>query len=314
MSAPRQTAVVIANPAARGAVELPVLLAAARALEPRGWDVTIEVASSRADTVARAERHARAGIDAVLACGGDGTLLTVVNGVRAAGEGVTTAVGVIPAGTANVWAAEAVIPRDPTRALALLVHGERRRVDLGVAWVGDEARVRFLLVCGAGLDAAAVEAVEARPGWKRLLGRTAYGLFGLATLASVPAVETVVILDGDEVRLPRLFFACAANTHRYGGVVALTRRQALDDGLVEVTMFEGDGLWARLGLGLQAVRGRLDERAVRGIVQRQASRITITPARSLPVEVDGDAVGHCGPDAPLHVEVEPRAVTMIVGS
>ena len=313
MSASRQTAVVIANPAARRAVALPVLEAAARALEPRGWDVTIEVASSRLDTVTRAERHARAGVDAVIACGGDGTLLPVVNGVRAAGDEVTTAVGVIPAGTADVWAAEAGIPRDPTRALSLLVHGARRAVDLGVAWVGEEPRVRFLLVCGAGLDAAAVEAVEAHPAWKRLLGRYAYGMVGLAALAGVPAIEAVVNIDGDEARLPGMFFACAANTRRYGGVVALTRRQAVDDGLLEVTTFEGAGLWTRLGLGLQAVGGRLDERAVRGIVQRQASRITITPSRSLPVEVDGDAVGHCGPDAPLHIEVEPRAVTMIVG-
>ena len=309
---------MIANPAARGALAPHALEAAAEAMRARGWHVAIEVATSALDARERAERHARAGVDALVACGGDGTLLAVVNGIRTAddatGEPSRTAVGIIPAGTANVWAAEAGLPRDPIRALALLEDGERRRIDLGSARIGEGARVRFLLVCGVGLDAAVVEAVEARPAWKRRLGRFAFGAPALAALAGWPSIDTRITIDGDEVHAPRLLLALAANSSRYGGVASLTHSSDLDDGLLEVTIFEGDrSPSSRLALALQALRGHLDERVVRGVTHRRASTLTITPTRPLPVEVDGDgdAIGRCGPDAPLHIDVEPRAVTMI---
>ncbi|MFA7249447.1 MAG: YegS/Rv2252/BmrU family lipid kinase [Dehalococcoidia bacterium] len=310
---PERTAVVLANPAARRAIAPRVLHAAAEAMRARGWRVLIETAGSAGDTRMRAEQHARSGVDALLACGGDGTLLAVVNGVRAAGASNPPAVGIIPAGTANVWAAEARVPRDHDRALGLVETGPRRLVDVGLARIGDGPPVRFLLVCGAGLDAAAVETVDAHPAWKSRLGRFAYGAAGLATLATLAPVDAVIRADGDEVHVRRLLFALAANTHRYGGVVALTRRHALDDGRFEVTTFEGGAILRRLGLAVQALRGRLDERTVRGVTHRAAGTLTITPSRPLPVQVDGDSMGQCGPDAPLSVEVEHRALTMIFG-
>lgn len=308
-----RTAVVIANPHARRAIPLDVLDAAADAMCAHGWRVEIEVTSDRQDARARAEHHARAGVGALLACGGDGSLLPLLDGVRAA-EDTPTAVGVIPAGTADVWAAEARIPRDPTRALALLEHGERRRVDLGVARIGEGAPVRFLLVCGVGIDAAVVEAVERRPDWKRRLGRAAFALPSLTALAAWRAVDTRVEYDGVEERAPQLLLALATNAGRYGGVAALAQHTAFDDGLLEVTTFEGNSLASRGALVLQALRGHLDERAVQGVRHRQAARVTITPSRALPVEVDGESIGRCGPDTPLHIEVEPRAVTMIFGA
>ena len=310
-----RTAVIIANPAARRALPPHALEAAANAMRARGWRVVIDAATSAADARRHAEQHARDGVEAVVACGGDGTLLTVVNGVRAAGDDVQTAVGVIPAGTANVWAAEAGIPRDPTRALALIEDGERRCIDIGVARIGDGERVRFLLVCGAGLDAAVVEAVEARPVWKRRLGRAAFAPPALAALAAWPAIDTRLVLDGEEVHAPHLLLTLAANGRRYGGVATLAQHGELDDGLLEVTTFEGArSLPSRVALALHALRGRLDEREVRGVTHRQARSITITPSRPLPVEVDGDSIGRCGPDAPLHLEVEHRALTMIFGA
>lgn len=311
---PPRTAVIIANPAARRALPASALDAAAGAMRARGWDVTIEVTTSREDTVARAEHHARANVDALVACGGDGTLLAVVNGVRAAGDEARTAVGMIPVGTANVWAAEAGVPRDPMRALALLENSERRRIDLGIARIGEGAAVPFLLVCGVGLDAAVVRAVENHPDWKRRLGRLAFGAPALRALASWPAIDTRLALDGVEVHAPHLLLALASNTSRYGGVASLSRTTQIDDGLIEVVTFEGGrSLRGRLALALHALRGHLDTRDVRGVTHRQATRVTLTPAHAMPIEVDGDAIGDCGPDAPLRIAVEHRAVTMIFG-
>lgn len=305
---------MIANPVARRALPPATLEAAAAAMRARGWDVVIEAPASREATIASATAHARDGVETILACGGDGSLATVVHGVIAAGEGTRTAVGVIPAGTANVWAAETGVPRDTERALALIEHGTRRRVDLGWARIGQGERVPFLLVCGAGLDAAVVCAVERRPAWKRRMGRLAFGLPALTALAAWPAVDARITIDGDERHAPHLLLALAANARRYGGLAALSAGSSLDDGLLDVTLFEdGRSVRSRLALAAQALRGRLDERAVGGVTHRRAARITITPARPLPVEVDGDSLGECGPDAPLHIEVAPRALLAICG-
>ena len=307
---PSRTAVVLANPVARRALPAHALEAAAFAIRERGWDVSIEEMTSAAQTRDRAAEHARAGVDAILACGGDGTLQTVLNGVLSAGcTGV--AVGVIPAGTANVWAAEAGVPGEPGRALALLEHGERRRVDIGRVRIGEGEALRFLLVCGVGLDAAVIEAVDGHPAWKRRLGRLAFVLPALAALLRTRSVEARVTVDGEDLIAHRLLLALVSNTQRYGGVAALAH-SAIDDGLLEVAIFEASGSPIdRLRLVTAALRGHLDARVVRGMTHRRARSITITPAVPLPVEVDGDAIGRCGPDAPLRIEVEPQALTMI---
>ncbi len=316
MQVPERTAVIIANPEARRAIHADALEAAALAMRARGWRVGIEVATTALDARGRAERHTRDGVDALIACGGDGTLLAVLNGLRDAGDEATTAVGLIPAGTANVWAAEAGIPRDPVRALALLEEGARQRVDLGVARIGEGAPVRFLLSCGVGLDAAVVESVERRPHWKRRLGRLAFGPSSLVTIAGWPsAAAHVAFEDATDAshHAPELLLTLATNTARYGGVTTLARRTAFDDGLLEFTTFEAGSLVARMALAFEAWRGRLDERDVTGVRHRQAARVTITPSRPLPVQLDGESVGRCGPTAPLRIEVEHRVVTMILG-
>ncbi len=308
-------AVLITNPAARRALTQRALRDAVASLHALDWQITIEEARSAGDTTARATHHTLNGVDAVLGCGGDGTLLAVANGVRAAGADSLTAVGVLPAGTANVWAAEAGVPLDPGGALALLEHGIRRRVDVGVAQIGDRTPVRFLLVCGVGLDAAVIAATEARPQWKRRLGRLAFAMPSLAALAAWPSVSARLIVDGEVIEASRLLMALAGNSGRYGGVATLSGQHDIYDGLLEVVTFEGgQSLSGRLALAVQAARGHLDERDVRGVIHRRAHSITITPACALPVEVDGDSLGQCGPDAPLSIEVEHRALTMIIGA
>src|SRR5256885_16955789 len=66
----------------------------------------------------------------VIGFGGDGTLSQIVNGVMNAG-GQHSTVGLIPGGTANVWASEIGLPTDPIKAVLALVNSEPRKVDIG---------------------------------------------------------------------------------------------------------------------------------------------------------------------------------------
>src|SRR3989304_1812539 len=97
-----------------------------------------------------AREAAATGAAVVFACGGDGTLNEVANGL----VGSESTLGALRGGMGNVFAKEGGVPRSPEAALRLLVEGERRRIDLGVAGTGDGGQGRhFVLMAGVGFDA-----------------------------------------------------------------------------------------------------------------------------------------------------------------
>lgn len=95
-----------------------------------GWKTDIALKEFGGHTMELATRAAEAGYDLVLGYGGDGTLNQVLNGVVTV-EGHQSIVGVIPGGTADVWAGEIGVPVDPVKAALSLVNSEGRKVDIG---------------------------------------------------------------------------------------------------------------------------------------------------------------------------------------
>ena len=86
------------------------------------------------------------GADLLIAAGGDGTLNEVVHGLMDLSKAARPALGVVPLGTANDFAAGCGIPRDPEQALALCLEGQRVPIDVGKAnehWFLNAASVGF---------------------------------------------------------------------------------------------------------------------------------------------------------------------------
>ncbi len=90
-----------------------------------------------------ARREVAAGRDLLIACGGDGTVNEVVNGMA----GSTVPLAILPAGTGNVLATHLGLPWDIWRAAEYIPRGVVRRVALGLAG----ARY-FICLAGAGAD------------------------------------------------------------------------------------------------------------------------------------------------------------------
>lgn len=115
-----------------------------------------------------AAEAARAGEDCVVAAGGDGTIAEVVAGLVEGGPvGGRSALGILPFGTANVFARELGLPRGPGDAARVILGGREVAIHPGRA--GGRLFVQML---GAGLDAAVVHGVQ--PGLKRRWGKGAY--------------------------------------------------------------------------------------------------------------------------------------------
>src|SRR5437588_3777495 len=158
------SAMMIANPTAgsytQHIYELEETLAF---LRQHGWQVELKLTQASGDAQRLALEAVKQHIDVVIAVGGDGTINEVIQALA----GSETALGVLPGGTANVWAREVGIPLGVSGAREVLVHGQRRRIDLG------RANERyFLLMAGIGLDGEVTHAVE-KKSLKRL-GAFAY--------------------------------------------------------------------------------------------------------------------------------------------
>jgi diacylglycerol kinase (ATP) len=304
VSVPRQALFVI-NPAARGLPPMRQVREAADWLRARGWEVGLETTEGPGEATRLARRAASRASSVVVACGGDGTIHEVVNGLA----GSEAPLAVIPGGTANVWVKDARLPRRPLKAVRVVESGRCRSVDLGVIeWEerpGREAEKRyFLLMAGIGLDAHVVARVPR--GWKRRLGAASYVLAGVRESLFYHSQPVELTIDGRERLSLRLGWLLAGNTRCYGGVLRITGRARVDDGLLDVLAFPGYDLLRAAGYGLAIVAGR--HHSAPGVTYRKAAEVEVGGTSSLPVQADGEFVGH----TPLRLRVAPGALRVLV--
>jgi YegS/Rv2252/BmrU family lipid kinase len=290
-----ERAVIVYNPASRKAPKRERLERAAAAYRPSGWQIELRVTEAAGHGVELAREASREGASVVFACGGDGTLNEVVNGLA----GSSSVLGLIRGGMGDVFGKEAGISKMPEEALKLLVEGERRRFDLG------KANERyFILMAGVGFDAGIVRAVPSRP--KRVLGSTSYALWGALALARYRARSVILKVDGEE-RESRLYWLLLGNTRSYGGVTHVASKARVDDGLLDAYVFEGHSPAWLAGTALRIALERLENgRGVRFERVRELEVISL----GLPVQVDGEYIG----ETPMRFTVAPSAVEVLLPS
>ena len=194
----------------------------AERLRRGGADVDIVVGVDGDEAFDHLRDRVAAGVDGVVALGGDGLVNMALQVV--AGTGLP--LGIVPAGTGNdIARALGVDPGDAEAAADLVVHGRTRTVDLGRAngrW--------FAGVLGSGFDSAVNERAN-RMTWPG--GRARYNLAILAELRTFRPVPFVIDLDGVSWHTDAMLVA-VGNGQSYGGGMRVTPDARLDDGLLDV--------------------------------------------------------------------------------
>lgn len=261
------------------------------------------------------------GYDLVVAHGGDGTVNEVVNGLLRGG--VTPAVpmlGVVPGGSANVFAGALGLPRDPVEAtyrlLQSIEHGTNRRVGLGhVASAGgaEDHDRWFTFNAGVGWDADVVAGVEAQRAKGREASPSLYVRTAFASYVNQrrrPSKLTVRIPDEEPFEDVRLAFVSNTDPWTYlkDKAIRLNPSTSFDAGL---------GLFALRALGLPTITRYVthllatDGNPKGGNLLRRddVEFIRVTSPEPVNLQVDGDLLGTC-------TEVEftsvPRALTVAV--
>jgi diacylglycerol kinase (ATP) len=281
-------AMIVFNPAAGQAGSLERDLdAVAQVWRDHGWVVDLRPTLRPGDATRLARQAATMSYDVVIAAGGDGTINEVVNGLA----GSKTALAPMPLGTMNVWARELGLSLNPRQAAQTLLTWQPRTIDLGRA--GDRY---FLLMAGIGFDAQVTAGVSSEV--KQRLGILAYVLSVLVHVFHLRGTRAVLTIDGRRVK-GRMLLAVIGNSQLYGGLIKITHRATIDDGLLDVCIIRGNGLVS----GLLQVGSILRRRysANPEIEYYRARSILITARPALPVQVDGDTIG----STPLRIDVAP---------
>ena len=131
----------------------------------------------------KAKRAVAEGYDAIVVCGGDGTIFDVIQGLA----GSAVPLGIIPFGTGNVMAQNLKVPKDPEDAAHWILRSRSRPVPLGrITCCAPGGRQTWLFAMAAGMGLHAALMSEARRSGKNITGRAAYFVAGGRLLLNHP--------------------------------------------------------------------------------------------------------------------------------
>ena len=192
-------------------------------LTARGADFEVRETQRPGHATALAKAAVDEGFDVIAVVGGDGTLretaMSVVHTDRI--------LGLLPCGTGNDYARALRIPTDREAAVDILLNGETRVVDAGMA--NDQV---FFNIAGFGFDVDVLDYTEEfKPKCKN--GETAYRLGLLKALFGLKLRKTTLTFPDGTMEKNVLMAAAGVGTH-FGGGMNVLPESDMSDGLLDV--------------------------------------------------------------------------------
>jgi diacylglycerol kinase (ATP) len=279
---------------------------AANVLRANGWAIRLFRTQSAAHITELAKQSVQEGKEALFVVGGDGSINLAVRGIA----GSNTALGVLPGGTANVLAQELGLPGLTwTRWMALEESAKRLvQADIKEVDIGNCAGIPFLMWAGVGLDAFAIHHIEPRPRGEKLFASVAYAASTAYHASIWRGINLKVTADHLHIS-GHYLLALISNIHLYaGGLAQVSPHALLDDGMMDLWLFEGDTLGDTIEMAWDLYAGRhVDSKKVRNIAFKQ---LKLESDSTLYVQVDAEPLpcdGHS-----VEISVVPRGMRLLI--
>jgi diacylglycerol kinase (ATP) len=180
--------------------------------------------------VVLARQAGEQGCDLVVACGGDGTVHEVVNGLMQVPKEKRPALGIIPLGSGNDFAHILGLPSDPVEALRSALDGQPHALDIGLACDQDGRREYFDNTLGIGFDAVVTLHTL------KITAIHGFMMYFVAVLKTIilnfTPMDLRVETDQESWEMPTLMLTLG-NGPREGGGFMVTPKARLDDGLLD---------------------------------------------------------------------------------
>jgi YegS/Rv2252/BmrU family lipid kinase len=261
-----------------------------------------------------ANDSARQGTKLIIACGGDGTISEVANGILLSGKDAE--LGILPSGTGGDFRKTLGVPQRARDAAEILRTGRARRIDVGrvtfTTDVGTQETRYFLGVASLGMTADVIQRVkEGGPEWlplktsKWISGRLSFGVSLLQSALQATATRVVVQLDDQPEHHLTVIALCIANARYFGGGMKIAPDAKLDDGKFDIVSVGDLGalriftnaprLYLGAHLGMQEVGHAL------------GAKLVVTPAvkgEQVSIELDGELPGQL----PASFQIVPAAL------
>ena len=297
---------IIVNPTSAGGTTRDAWPGIASELATHFGAFNCEFTKERGDAGRFARLGAKEGRDLLIACGGDGTISEVANGILE--SGVDVELGILPSGTGGDFQRSLKIPARVQDAACLLHTGRTRRIDVGrVTYVNhngaNESRY-FLGIASFGMSGEVIRRVKESDS-KWLGGKAAFALAMLQTTLTKENTSACVQLDDQRERRLTLANLCVANGRYFGGGMKIAPEAKLDDGQLDVVTIGDLGALKILTNAHQLYLGT--HLGMKQVHHALAIRISARPDakdEQIAIEVDGELPGHL----PATFVVLPRAL------
>ena len=296
-----RSAVLIYNPESGGnASHVHRLKTVLQSLAAHGIRAKVGEDTSGRAARALAKAAAKNGEELVIVAGGDGTIEAVASEL----VGSKSALGIIPAGTANNLARSLGIPLALDEACALLGAGSTRKIDVGHVLGEKKPETKYFLeTAGLGLTAIVIPAGQAvRKGRLFELPQALRKLFDYK-----PGAVEITLDDGRSISANSQLVT-VSNAPLMGRNFLLAPAAKMDDGLLDIAVFDGMGKtellshFVAIGDGKRADDARIEF--------YQSRSVKIRSSAPEPVGEDQDALED---EKVVEIEILPQALSVVVG-
>lgn len=282
--------------------------AALAVLREAGVEAFLEPTLGQAEAGGQARQAIAGGFDTIFACGGDGTVHDVLQGM----VGSTAALGVIPLGTANTLAHDLRVPLSAVAAARANLTAKPRCTAVGCVEyrdLGGNPGSRFFIVAaGIGVDAHLFYKLNS--GVKGHLGMAAYYAKATRLWLTHPLEKFAIEVEGIQAEVSQLLAVRICN---FGGVLReLAPGASLERDDLRLVLFRTR---SRLAYLHYIVRGLVGARwRVNGIELMHGTRIACGMRAAAPsalrtfVEADGELLG----TLPVEIRTVPNAINLLI--
>ena len=259
-----------------------------------------------------AEEAMSRGCDAILACGGDGTVHEVLQKL----VGTNVALGVVPLGTANALAANLGLHSSPAKTVRKLLAADPVRVSVGQISYRSGKRSTdaryFTVAAGVGADALFLSRLD--PSLKRRLGYLLYLFEGFRVWAtySFPLFDAAFVEQSSaKPRVERISQLLAVRIRDFGGVLHnFAPGATLHNNGLRLIAFKTRSRLSYFRFLIATMFGH--QRFSREIELLDAVSVECRPSNGSIMRVFAEADGELLGRLPVRIEIVPDAVTLLI--
>lgn len=292
---------VIVNPTSAGGTTRSLWPQLASDLGARFGPFKNAFTTKSGDAIELATEACKKGTSLIIACGGDGTISEVANGILNSGKDVE--LGILPSGTGGDFRRTLEIPSHPASAARILRTGSTRKIDVGrVSFIDNDGRETtryFLGVSSCGMSTKVIEHVKQEAGgWlpantpQWLGGRVSFGASLIHNAMRSKPSNLIVKLDDSGERHLSVVNFCVANARYFGGGMKIAPEAKLTDGKFDVISV---GDLSTLKIMTSAPRVYFGSHlSMSEVSHALAQKVTVRPAGSedeIALEIDGELPG-----------------------